>query len=160
MKRLAPVLLSLSVLSLGGPVVGSASASSTTAKESAIRRCVNVERGKRGIAPLRRSVALDQAARLHARQMRTRRFFDHVDLAGRSPADRVSLFTDAFGEGVGENIAGGNATAKATCRQWMNSPGHRRNFLDPDYAYLGAGYAAGGRYRHYWVQTFALDPQD
>lgn len=56
---------------------------------------------------------------------------------------------------AGENIAAGNATAAATVEQWMNSPGHGNNILNPNYTHLGVGYVnTPGGYRHYWVQMF------
>lgn len=127
-------------------------------KERAIRSCVNAERGKRGLRLLQPDPALGQAARLHARSMARGGFVGHTDRQGRGPAERVAEFTDRFGEGVGENAAGGYPTAAATCRGWMNSSGHRANFLNPDYRHIGTGYAAGGRWRHSWVQVFGLDP--
>ena len=55
----------------------------------------------------------------------------------------------------GENIAAGNATAAATVEQWMNSPGHRANIMNPDFTHIGVGYIqTNGGYRHYWVQMF------
>ena len=36
---------------------------------------------------------------------------------------------------------------------WMNSPGHRKNILDPRFAYIGVGFINAGR--NYWGQMFA-----
>ena len=38
---------------------------------------------------------------------------------------------------------------------WMNSPGHRKNILNPDFEYIGVGLARGGSYGIYWAQEFA-----
>jgi uncharacterized protein YkwD len=37
----------------------------------------------------------------------------------------------------------------------MNSPGHRKNILNPDFEYIGVGLARGGSYGIYWAQEFA-----
>lgn len=57
---------------------------------------------------------------------------------------------------VAENIAAGHESAAETVEQWMNSPGHRANILDPELEELGVGYcyAEGSDYDHYWVQLF------
>ena len=46
--------------------------------------------------------------------------------------------------------------AQETVEQWMNSPGHRANILDPELRELGVGYcqAPDSEYGHYWVQLF------
>ncbi len=131
-----------------------AAAATAASKERQILQCVNRERTTRGLPKLRRSTPLTRAARFHARQMRAKRFFDHRDPAGRGPLERVRRYTTRFTT-VGENIAAGHASAAATCRQWMASPGHRANILRPQYRALGVGYASGGRWRHTWVQVFA-----
>lgn len=136
----------------------SAAASSRAANERAIRTCVNREREKRGLAPLRVNASLARAARDHAENMRRQGFFDHTDPEGRGPSERVERLTGVF-SGVGENIGGGYATGAAACRAWMRSSGHRANILRSSYARIGTGYARGGRLRHYWVQVFATAPR-
>ena len=60
---------------------------------------------------------------------------------------------------VGENIAAGFDSTGATCRGWMNSPGHRANILRPSFTRVGAGYASGeSEYGRYYVQVFADVP--
>lgn len=52
-----------------------------------------------------------------------------------------------------ENIAWNQRTAADVVRTWLNSPGHRRNMLNPHFTKLGvAGYDAGRGV--YWVQQF------
>jgi uncharacterized protein YkwD len=53
-------------------------------------------------------------------------------------------------------VAAGQASAAAVMGAWMNSPGHCRNILNPDYTELGVGYAAtSNSYRYWWTQKFA-----
>jgi len=128
--------------------------------ERAIRQCVNRERDARGIAPLVIDADLARAARVHVRSMARGGFVDHEDQAGRGPADRVALFTERFAGAVGENVAGGYPSARSACAGWMASPGHRANFLDPQYTHIGTGFAAGGRWRRSYVQVFGIEPAD
>ncbi|MDX8152392.1 cytochrome P450 [Patulibacter brassicae] len=155
-RMLARLAVAAAALALVLPAAGppAADAASAASKERQILQCVNRERATRGLPTLRRSSPLTRAARLHARQMRTKRFFAHEDPAGRGPRERVRRFTSRFTT-IGENIAAGNAGAAATCRQWMASPGHRANIRRRGYRVLGVGYATGGPWRHYWVQVFA-----
>ena len=42
----------------------------------------------------------------------------------------------------------------AVMQQWMSSPGHCANIMEPSYDYMGAGYLDGSVYGHTWTQTF------
>lgn len=116
-------------------------------------RLVNVERAKEGLAPLGTYESLTAAAQIRAGEIVN--LFSHTRPDGSScftAMDETGAKTGAFT--YGENIAAGNATAAATVEQWMNSPGHRANILNPDYTHIGVGYDVGGTYRHNWVQMF------
>jgi len=105
------------------------------------------------VGPLTMQPALRCAARVHSKQMVEQEFFDHVTPAGEEPWDRM----DAAGyrySSAGENIAAGNPTAADTMQQWMDSDGHCRNIMSPDFTELGVGYFAGGFYGHMWTQAF------
>ena len=135
-------------------------AASAAGIERAIRGCANRHREAAGLPPLRASGVLGKAARLHARNMAARGFFDHEDPQGRGPLERVEIF-DTRHEFffVGENIAAGYPSAAATCQGWMQSPGHRENILNGDYTRVGGGFARGGPYGRYYVQVFAKGGQ-
>jgi uncharacterized protein YkwD len=81
-------------------------------------------------------------------------FFDHTDLAGRGPGERVARVSRRRWTAVGENIAAGFATPALTCTRWNRA--HRENMLKRHYTHIGAGYAQGPRgYGRYYVQVFA-----
>ena len=118
-------------------------------------RLVNVERSKEGLSPLGTFDSLTQAAQIRAPEVGV--LFSH------DRPDGTSCFTALDQTGAkkgaytwGENIAAGNATAAETVEQWMNSPGHRANILNPKYTHIGVGYCydATSTYRHNWVQMF------
>ena len=50
---------------------------------------------------------------------------------------------------VGENIAVGQFTPTEVVKDWMDSPGHRKNILHKDFAEIGIGL-----FGDYWVQNF------
>ena len=52
---------------------------------------------------------------------------------------------------LGENLARGQLTAEEVVKDWMESPGHRRNMLEPKFTELGIGI-----FRDMWVQNFGM----
>lgn len=102
---------------------------------------------------LKSQEALRCSARKHSKDMVEREFFAHDNPDGETPFDRM-LMAGFNGLRFGENIAAGNATAEGTVAQWMDSPGHCANLMDPNFSELGVGYFAGGEFRHYWTQNF------
>lgn len=113
--------------------------------------------GRRSFAPappLRLSSILSDVASEHAVDMAEHGYFDHTDLRGESPADRVRA-TGYRERLVGENIAYGVDSIGAAVQGWLSSPGHCENIMDPRFAEMGIGYAAGTTARRglYWVQV-------
>jgi uncharacterized protein YkwD len=106
--------------------------------------------------PLRLSGTLADVAFGHAADMAQHNYFEHQDLAGHSPADRVRAvgYQEKL---VGENIAYGPKTTEEVVQGWLDSPGHCENIMDPRFAEMGIAYAAGQASRHglYWVQVLA-----
>jgi uncharacterized protein YkwD len=98
---------------------------------------------------------LDSVAFGHAADMAEHNYFEHEDLAGHTPADRVRAL--GYREKlVGENIAFGPRTAEEVVQGWLDSPGHCENIMDPRFAQMGIAYAAGHAKRGlFWVQVFA-----
>lgn len=105
--------------------------------------------------PLVMHPLLQASARKHSKDMATKNFFAHTNLAGLSPFDRMKA-EGYKGTTMGENIAAGNATAAQTVTQWMNSDGHCANIMSAKYTQLGVGYfyTSTSKYKHYWTQNF------
>lgn len=106
--------------------------------------------------PLTLSGTLAGVALGHASDMALRGYFDHVDLSGQSPADRVRAvgYREKL---VGENIAYGPITVEEVVQGWLHSPDHCENIMDPRFAQMGIGMATGQAARRglFWVQLFA-----
>lgn len=119
---------------------------------------VNALRAEAGRTPLAAHPTLDAAAQRHAEDMLVRGYFDHLDPAGSHPMQRVQRAGFAPRR-VAENIAKGLFTPTEVVERWMNSRGHRRNLLSPDYDLIGIGLAFGtgpeGSNEVLWVQVFA-----
>ncbi len=103
--------------------------------------------------PVRLSLTLGGVALGHADDMARHDYFEHEDLLGRSPADRVRAvgYQEKL---VGENIAYGPQSAEEVVQGWLDSPGHCENIMDPRFAEMGIAYAAGQASRRglFWVQ--------
>ena len=114
--------------------------------------------GERSFAPVgavHSSRTLDSVAFGHAVDMARNNYFEHEDLSGRSPADRVRAI--GYKEKlVGENIAYGPESPEEVVQGWLDSPGHCENIMDPRFAEMGIAVAMGesssSRRGLYWVQ--------
>jgi uncharacterized protein YkwD len=106
--------------------------------------------------PLSLSDTLATVAYGHASDMAQHHYFEHLDLSGKSPADRVraSGYREQL---VGENIAYGPKTVDEVVQGWLDSPGHCENIMDPRFAQMGLAFATGNGTQHglYWVQLLA-----
>ncbi|MCU0552131.1 MAG: CAP domain-containing protein, partial [Leptolyngbya sp. Prado105] len=103
---------------------------------------VNRDRQINGLPPLVEDPLLTKAAQLHAEDMKTRNYYNHITPEGKTPTDR---FTAIGGQGgVGENIMlqsgslGSHqilnwALIEKFQKSWMYSDGHRENLLTSGY---------------------------
>lgn len=97
-----------------------------------------------------------KSSRLHSEDMATRNYFDHTNLDGLSPFDRMRNQGISYST-AGENIAAGTAMYGFSAHHgWINSSGHRNNMLNSNYANLGVGaaYSTTGLYNFYYTQNF------
>ena len=118
-----------------------------TALEDGIVAKLNLIRRAHRLTPLRVNPGLTAAARLHSRDMVANGYFEHENLDGKPFWKRVGRFYGAYrGADVdlGENIlwASGGLDADGAAGEWMKSPGHRENILDPHWREIGMGAAS------------------
>ncbi|QPC48159.1 SafA/ExsA family spore coat assembly protein [Mangrovibacillus cuniculi] len=125
----------------------------TKSVESEVVRLTNVERQKQGLPALKQDWQVARVARYKSADMRDNNYFSHTSPTYGSPFDMMRNFNVSY-RSAGENIAAGQPTAAEVVRDWMNSPGHRKNILSSGYTHIGVGYAKGGSYTHYWTQMF------
>ncbi len=114
---------------------------------------VNGKRAAHDCPGVRWNAALQRAAQRHADDMAARRFFGHTDPDGADPGARITAAGYSW-SAYGENIAVGRPTPAAVMKDWMNSPGHRRNILRCDLTDIGVGLREGTG-GPWWTQDFA-----
>jgi uncharacterized protein YkwD len=107
--------------------------------------------------PLALDSRLTQAAAVHAAAMAQGSFMEHEGRDGSTPAGRVSAAGYNW-RSVGENIAMGQTTPEQVVAEWVKSPEHCANIMEPRFTQMGIAYAfekksEGGVY---WAQTFGL----
>ncbi|MBQ2829553.1 MAG: CAP domain-containing protein [Oscillospiraceae bacterium] len=116
---------------------------------------VNAFRVYHGRSPLAWSPLAAESSYLHSKDMAEKNYFDHTNLDGESPFDRMEKVGISY-RCAGENIAAGYGGAVRSHNGWVNSSGHRENMLGADYTHLGVGfcYAENSTYGIYATQNF------
>ncbi|MGG0543038.1 CAP domain-containing protein [Priestia aryabhattai] len=112
---------------------------------------VNQERQKQGLKPLTLNKKLSDVARTKSKDMMDKGYFDHNSPTYGSPFDMMKQFGIEYTT-AGENIAKGQQSPEDVMNAWMNSDGHRKNILNPDFTEIGVGYVKGDT--TYWTQQF------
>lgn len=116
-------------------------------------RLVNAEREKVGVGALKINKLLESTAQQHSEDMLENDFFDHTNLNGESPFDRMRKNGINY-MSAAENIAYGQDTPEEVMTSWMNSDGHRANILNASYTEIGVGIAISDNGIIYWTQNF------
>lgn len=115
--------------------------------------------GERKYAPapaLTWNGALGVASLTHSQDMALQRYFNHVGKDGRISMDRA-VHAGYKPRRIGENIAAGQETATEVVLEWLASPGHCANIMNPDFIEMGAAFAINTTRdtpRVYWTQVF------
>ncbi|WP_078408407.1 CAP domain-containing protein [Priestia abyssalis] len=129
-----------------------AEASSASAFEKKVVELVNQERQKQGLQALQLDTKLSDVAREKSKDMMNKNYFSHTSPTYGSPFDMMKQFGIEY-RTAGENIAKGQQTPEEVMNGWMNSDGHRKNILSPNFTHIGVGYVEGGG-STYWTQMF------
>lgn len=120
--------------------------------EQMMLELVNIEREKVGAPALVWSESLANVGRAHSEDMWVRGYFAHEDPDGKNPFDRLRDAGITF-RTAGENLALARTVERAH-EGLMNSPGHKRNILDPNFGHAGIGVIDGGIYGLMFTQVF------
>ncbi|MBT2700583.1 CAP domain-containing protein [Bacillus sp. ISL-40] len=92
-------------------------------------------------------------ARKHSTDMAVHQYFDHTNLKGQSPFDRMKEDDISF-HMAGENLAYGQFSSIFAHEGLMNSLGHRENILREGYEFLGVGVAFNDESQPYYTENF------
>lgn len=167
------VVLALAVTAMG--LVPSAGAATTCGDAGAAPRQLSLHQMRSSVLcllnrirvhyelhPLAYNEALRTSASAHSVSMVVHGYFAHEGPGG-SMDNRISRAGYLASGGqfvIGEDIGGGGGllgSPVAVVRDWMHSPPHRRNILDPHFRDVGVGvargfpYGGGGRAATYTV---------
>ncbi|MCC5911504.1 MAG: serine protease [Clostridiaceae bacterium] len=104
---------------------------------------VNEARAQAGLQPLAIDVDLSYVARIKSQDMQNNNYFSHTSPTYGSPFDMMRNFGIQY-RAAAENIAI-NSNVRAAHNALMNSEGHRRNILNPNFTHIGIGI----QNRHY-----------
>jgi len=104
---------------------------------SGIFNLTNKERANNNLTLFILSNKLNEAAESKIDDMVKHQYFDHISPLGMGVDDLASSVNYEF-IAVGENLAMGDfIDDKELVIGWMNSPGHRKNILNPGYIEIG-----------------------
>jgi uncharacterized YkwD family protein len=126
--------------------------STLTAQEQQMLKLLNDARAQNKLAPLKVDMNLTNVARIKAQDMIDNKYFSHNSPKYGSPFDMMKSFGVKYIQ-AGENIAG-NQTVQNAENALMNSPGHRKNILSPNFTHIGIGIQKGGPYGNMFTQMF------
>lgn len=154
MLRLAAFLAAVAL----APAAAQTYSSALRAMAKQIYEDVNEVRTKHDLVRLKWDDKLAAMARDHALRMAAYRFFSHEDpelgdLKPRLDQHHIARWS------AGENLfmsQGYDEPVPEAVKQWMGSPGHRRNILDAIFTHTGVGAAMSADGHLYFVQVFAL----
>ncbi|MGE4284410.1 MAG: CAP domain-containing protein [Clostridia bacterium] len=128
-----------------------------TSQEQEMLRLVNEARSQNGVTSLTIDMELTNVARIKSQDMIDNSYFSHDSPTYGSPFDMMKDFGIEYVR-AGENIAG-NQTVQKAHEALMNSPGHRKNILSPDFTHIGLGIKNGGSYGNMFTQMFISKPK-
>jgi Cysteine-rich secretory protein family len=113
---------------------------------------VNADRAEAGLAGLKWDASLAQAAQAHAELMSQQGALSH-QYPGEADLETRAGQAGAHFRSIAENVALA-PSPQALEKEWMNSPPHRANILNPSMTSLGVGLVRrGGNF--YGVEDFA-----
>jgi uncharacterized YkwD family protein len=123
-----------------------------SAQGSRILQLVNAERAKVGAKPLKSNADLNKLATMKSQDMVEKNYFSHQSPTYGSPFDMMKTYGVSYMY-AGENIAI-NSDADKVHQAWMNSEGHRKNILNPDFTEIGIGLYPKGNGQYAYTQQF------
>lgn len=111
-------------------------------------KSINAFRHENGAGSVRFSSVLDQAAERQARAMAASGHMSHT-LDG-DLRERVKVYGYDWAA-VDENLGWNYQSVPQVMKGWKDSPGHRRNLLDPNVTEVGLAAATGRSGEPYWA---------
>jgi uncharacterized YkwD family protein len=119
---------------------------------SRILQLANAERAKVGAPPLKANTELNKVATMKSQDIVEKNYFAHESPTYGSPFKMMKDYGITYMY-AGENLAI-NSDAEKAHNAWMNSEGHRKNILNPDFTEIGIGLYPKGNGSYAYTQMF------
>lgn len=142
---------------LVGGIARPAQAATLDSFESDLVAQINQFRAGKGLATLRVSDTLTNAAKWMAVDMAAKDYFSHTSSDGRTPTRRMAdAGYPAYTTWTGEDLAAGYTSASQVLQGWIASSAHYAVLVNPAYRSIGVGraYGSGSTYGWYWTADF------
>jgi uncharacterized protein YkwD len=123
------------------------------AAERRMLELVNNERTRAGLPKLTVDITIVAVARAHSRDMFLNRYFSHVSMSGKDPADRLTDGGVSY-SAMGENIAY-SPDVETAYQGLIDSPEHKKNIVDPNFHRIGIGIITTASFGMMVTQDFA-----
>lgn len=114
---------------------------------------VNSARVEEGLKPLKMNKELNRIAIIKAKDMAKEQKLSHESKKFGLTFNLVKEKGIKYRAGA-ENIARWHDTPEFVAQRWLQSNGHRKNILNPNYNLTGIGLAQDSEGKNYWVQIF------
>ncbi len=118
---------------------------------------INAERTKRGLNRLLWDDGTAKIALDYSKKMATENFFGHYDSNGQSVSERAKSAKLKHWSKIGENLFMIEQIENFdgfAVKNWMKSPTHRQNVLDPEWTMTGIGIAESKNGEIFITQIF------
>src|ERR1700692_3587762 len=137
--KLAPIAAAVLLATLTLWVQFASAKDATGSAEQTLLQLANRERAAQGLAPLKWSASLAEAARDHALRLAQQNTLSH-QLPGEAGLAVRAARAGARFSSIAENVAEG-PSAEGIHQQWMHSAPHRANLLDAQLDSMGVAIA-------------------
>lgn len=121
--------------------------------EQLLFELTNATRARYGLPLLTWDEEVQRTARAHSSDMAVNDYFDHINLDGQTPFERLEEDHISF-RLAGENLAAGQPSSIFAHEGLMNSLGHRENILHPGFRSLGIGVAFDQEGKPFFTEKF------
>jgi len=122
-----------------------------------ILKLINNERAGIGLKPLLWDDETAKIARSYSERMANENFFSHFDSNGQSVFERAKTAKLKHWSKIGENLFSCENVRRFDAfavKNWMKSPTHRQNILDPEWTVTGIGIAESEEGEIFITQIF------
>ncbi|GKX29991.1 hypothetical protein SH1V18_24710 [Vallitalea longa] len=121
-------------------------------EEQQLVKLINQSRQQNGLKPLVADNQLSEVARIKSKDMIDNNYFSHNSPTYGDPFKMLKDFGIQY-LSAAENIAG-NKSVEEAHEALMNSPGHRKNILNPEFTHIGIGIQKGSKYGYMFTELF------